>query len=252
MPSTANNIYIYDSSKFVSTLSKGFNSNDQCIAYLGGTFNTSTSISWSGYMMINNSGASIETQPGGNLWGRDSIWMKSSLEVPNTRLGLYQGQGGLWLNAFGLGRNSSTLNTLVEMGALGSTVWSIWAGWTGAESQYQVDGSVVLGGYDAAKTKGDNLTTVMTMDPPMSGGHMIVEITNIVMNLANGDNVTIFCSTTQPTSFQAFISPPDPLISLPKTIWDAFQASAGGTLASSNRSTDIIHQGAMVYEARGV
>jgi hypothetical protein len=82
----------------------------------------------------------------------------------------------------GLGTNSTLLNALISAKAIASRTWGYSQGWTGAEAENQVDGSLVLGGYDAAKTKGNNVTVPFSNDPHCVS-NLVVTISDIKMNL---------------------------------------------------------------------
>ena len=61
------------------------------------------------------------------------------------------------MNSIGLRTNLTFQNALISAQAIASRTWGYSQGWAGAEAIYQVDGSLVLGGYDAAQTMGKNL-----------------------------------------------------------------------------------------------
>lgn len=96
------------------------------------------------------------------------------------------------MNSLGLGRNSTLLNALVDNGDIAARTWSFWQGWTGAESQYQIDGNVVLGGYDANKISGPNITLPTSTPDDLNTDCFIATITDIRMNLMNGSSLSLF------------------------------------------------------------
>lgn len=197
------------------------------------------------------SGASTESKAPGAfdvIWGDDTLWINSTFNIRSMPLGLRQFFTGIgFMNDFPLGSNSTVINALMNSGAMGSTVWSLWQGLMGAEVENQVDGSLVLGGYDSAKTNGENLTT--PFDLTSAVGNLAVNITGLVMNFANGTNQTIFRTVSDPESFLAFLNPAAPFISVPIRVYNSFSQNAGGTLVSHNGN---VHPRCPVYLVDGV
>lgn len=97
------------------------------------------------------------------------------------------------LNALGLGKNSTFLQTLVEKGAIISKTWSLFYGLTGAEEGSQMDGVAVFGGYDKAKTTGQNQTFDLNYDENCRTG-MVATITSIDVGFENGTEQNVFGS----------------------------------------------------------
>ena len=97
----------------------------------------------------------------------------------------------------GLGTNSTLLNWLVSSGKIASRSWSYFWGRTtvtgaSSSSSEQLDGSVVFGGYDRAKVMGTKYTQPMTSSEPDCPSQLVVTITNIELNFANGSDASIF------------------------------------------------------------
>ena len=97
------------------------------------------------------------------------------------------------LHALGLGANSTYLNSLVQAGQVPSRVWSIFWGrmWNDNESN-NLDGSLVLGGYDQEKVIGKNVTQ------PLDYGEqtgcwtgMKVTVSDVLVNFRNGSDFSI-------------------------------------------------------------
>lgn len=153
-----------------------------------------------------------------DLFGTDTMHINSTLSLQNYPLRINQGLTlrGEEINTLGLGRNSTFLNALSTAGFIASNTWSYFQGWTGSDPQHQIDGSLVLGGYDADKIKigGNNLTIPFTDDPNCVGG-LVVTITDIRMNLRNGSNPTIL----GPSAGLALKACIDPSYSLVATLW---------------------------------
>lgn len=124
------------------------------------------------------------------------------------------------MNTLGLGLNSTLLNALVSIGAIASKTYALFQGWTGAQIQYQTDGSLTFGGYDAAKITGNNITLPLAPQYNCNNG-LIISVTDIKMNLMNGSNPSIL-GQSQGSALRACIDPNYSPITLPQVIWEAF------------------------------
>ena len=88
-----------------------------------------------------------------------------------------------------------------------------------------MDGSLVLGGYDAAKATGPNSTQSITTN---QGCNFFVVVTAINMNFPNGTNFNILGSS-HGAALRMCVSPMYPIIAIPLDIWQKFAGYAGGT-----------------------
>ncbi|KAK4044744.1 hypothetical protein C8A01DRAFT_42646 [Parachaetomium inaequale] len=103
------------------------------------------------------------------------------------------------MHALGLGSNSTYLNALVAARQIPSRVWSIFWGrmWTGSAGT-DMDGSLVLGGYDREKVTGPNFT-----QPPDYGKSrgcwtgMKTTVVDLHVNFRNGTSVSIMPPNVQ-------------------------------------------------------
>ena len=93
-----------------------------------------------------------------DTWGQDTLSLNGALELTSFPLDLTK-QSSWAINALGLGMNSTVLNRLKSMGRTASNSYSMWYGLYGygGPSSAQMDGTLVLGGYDAAKVTGSRL-----------------------------------------------------------------------------------------------
>lgn len=94
--------------------------------------------------------------------------------------------------AIGLGSNSSFLNTLKASGKVASRTWSFFWGRNGATSSTQLDGGMIFGGYDRAKTSGKGYTQALAPVTSTCGTGMVVTIVDMVLNFPNGTDASIF------------------------------------------------------------
>ena len=89
---------------------------------------------------------------------------------------------------------------------------------------------MVLGGYDAAKVAGSNITLPFAPSDDCACGYVIT-VTDIKMNLRNGSNISII-GQSGGSSLNACIDGDGPII-ITKDIWWAFTNITG---VSGNRS----------------
>ncbi|SPQ19645.1 f58b5868-3b7f-4eaf-9a50-02c158bc32bc [Thermothielavioides terrestris] len=152
------------------------------------------------------------------------------------------------LHALGLGSNSTYLNALVESQQIGSRVWSIFWGrmWTGSAAT-DLDGSVVLGGYDQEKVIGRNVT--QPLDYSEETGcwtGMKVTVSNVLVNFRNGTDYSIM---PRNSAVECCIVPQRQLVwEAPVDMVDAFERA---TQMNSTGLSYGLHWGARQYDASG-
>jgi hypothetical protein len=175
-----------------------------CETYRGGLYDPDKSSTAATVQDVHAAGGSpsdTDRTVGLHVW--DSSWKLDDLGTGNITLDAfpvgipafdfgsqYHSQGTI-----GLGPNSTILTVLKDTGHISSRSYGYWWGKDGATSNAQMDGSLVLGGYDAAKVQGPN-TTIALKTPSlscMSGMH--VTITDIVMQFPNSTRSSIVVST---------------------------------------------------------
>ncbi|KIH93206.1 aspartic-type endopeptidase [Sporothrix brasiliensis 5110] len=121
-------------------------------------------------------------------------------------------QGYHPMNAVGLGFNSTLLSALKASGRIASRTWSMFWGRDGADQTGQMDGVFVLGGYDSAKVVAAQKYTL-----PLAGAasvcpsRMVLSITDLVLNFANGTNASLFPRAAS-TALQTCITPDYPVL----------------------------------------
>lgn len=92
----------------------------------------------------------------------------------------------------GLGQNSTTLNTLHAAGHIASRSWATFWGRTGATESTQSDGSFILGGFDRAKSSGQNYTDSLSYSNSECSSGILVTVTDITVDFANGTKANLF------------------------------------------------------------
>ncbi|RYC57549.1 hypothetical protein CHU98_g8664 [Xylaria longipes] len=120
----------------------------------------------------------------------------------------WQEQGYHPMMALGLGANSTLLSSLEAGKRIASRVWSMFYGLTGSNSNAQLDGSLVFGGYDRAKVSGKAYTQKLRPDQRCST-QMLLTIDDIIIHFPNGTDASIVATTTN-GSFSACIVPDFP------------------------------------------
>lgn len=183
-----------------------------CNTYRGGLYDpgdSSTAKTVEDVWAAGGSPSDTDRAEGMHIW--ESSWVidgfgTGNITLENFPIGMpgfeygsqYHPQGIL-----GIGPNSTLLTALKDAGHISSRSYGYWWGEDGATSNVKMDGSLVLGGYDAAKIQGSN-TTIALKTPSMgcmSG--MYLTITDIKMLFPN--------STRSSITVSAFLSSPRPL-----------------------------------------
>ena len=159
-----------------------------------------------------------------DISGTDTLKINPNVSLVDFPVGIYRGassyDGSPRHNIFGLGANSTAMRAMAAAGEVASATLGFFQGWTGANIPYQMDGSLVLGGYDQAKISGPNVTLPMNYDVACDSG-FLVSITDITMNLKNGSNPSIMGSS-QGSAIKACVMPEVDYISISNDIWDTF------------------------------
>lgn len=221
----------------------------QCTGQHGGLFNESKSSSWSQADSQDAAGASREhpyVDATNAIWSDDILQLSPGISVKPFPFAISRTKA--WnMNSLGLGRNSTLLNALYSAGAIASRSWSLFWGLHGADAWSQMDGTLVLGGYDSSKVTGDNFTDHLTIDKGCITS-FLVTVTDIVMNLPDGSHVSII-GPSSGSALKACIIPDFPLITIPQNVWSGFSNHSGGTYLG--RTLGIGGYG-MLYAAENV
>lgn len=193
-----------------------------CVASCGGLFDERSSTTWS-----ENSDQNSSTYPTGNnysirgyLFGTDTVQLNTLFSLKDITLSVRRNYFNV-MQIVGLSRNSTLLDTLLSARSIASKTWSMFWGLTGGDATSQMDGTLIFGGYDAAKAGGANITIPLSdpharsvYDNPC-GSSLVVNVTGITMNLTNGSSKDILGSTP----LQMCIDASYPLITLPGEVW---------------------------------
>ena len=200
----------------------------QCSAQHGGFFDSGASSTWDQASSYNALRLPVEADEGAykDTWGTDQLVPNSSLKLSNFPIGIER-INAPGFSLIGLGSNSTFVRALFDAGAIASKTWSLAWGWTGATTAHQMDGNMVFGGYDAAKSTGPNVTSPFTSHFQCPS-RLMVTITDIVLNLKNGSNPSIL-GTGHGSALRACVDPSYPLITIPLDVYTSFVDIGGGT-----------------------
>ncbi|POR32113.1 Uncharacterized protein TPAR_07685 [Tolypocladium paradoxum] len=120
-------------------------------------------------------------------------------------------------NIIGMGTGSTLMDACRKAGRIASDSSGFYWGLDGVLDSDQMKGSLVLGGYDKAKTYG-NGRTLQLSDRRDCPTRMTVSINDIVLNFANGTDASVFPKDNGGTFLLACIIPERPsLMDMPRT-----------------------------------
>ena len=209
-----------------------------CSNGVGGLFNEGNSSTWSPETSNNTSNQHYKL-------GSDTLLVNDTLSIPDFSLSIVGSVKSQ--NLLGLGRNSTLLNALISAGAIFSKTVSIFQGWTGAQTETQTDGSLIIGGYDLAKITGNQITLPFIVDHFCTNG-LAISVTDVNMNLRSGVNISIIGESRR-SGFRACIDTSSSTISLPEEIWWAFTNVT--EVAEIGHSRSPLGWEGMIIPARG-
>lgn len=192
-----NNTWIYNASSPFCPEEK---TESFCKTYRGGLYDPDASASAKTVADVHAAGASssdTDRTEGLHIW--DSSWTLDDLGAGNVTLNQFpMGSPGFEFGAqdhpqgaLGLGQNSTLLSTLKDAGYISSRSYGYWWGENGATSNSQMDGSIILGGYDAAKTQGPNITIALRTPTLSCMSGMYMPISDLVMQFPNSTRASI-------------------------------------------------------------
>lgn len=105
----------------------------------------------------------------------------------------------------GLFANSTFLRALKQAGHIASLSYSWWWGIDYGDSP--MDGSIVFGGYDAAKTTGMNYTGTIDQSVVQCHGGMYATVSDMSIGFTNGTSASIMAGTTAKAPFTVCLVP---------------------------------------------
>lgn len=195
-----NNTWVYNTS---ATFCPKDRPETYCNTFRGGLYepgNSSTSKNAADVHAAGGSPSDTDRAAGVHIW--ESAWTNDDFSVANVTLNEFPvGMAGFSIDtqyhpqgALGLGPNSTLLTALKDAGHISSRSYGYWWGEDGATANAKMDGSLVFGGYDAAKTQGPNTTIALKRPSVGCASGMYLSITDMIMRFPNGTRASITVS----------------------------------------------------------
>jgi hypothetical protein len=182
-----------------------------------------------------------------DVFGTDTLQLNASTSSSKFPIHVPRNRNNIDMNSLGLGRDSTILNALFNSGTIASRSWSVFGGLTGAEKAHQMDGNLVLGGYDAAKFTGDNYTEKIAANPACSTS-LVATVVNMEIEAA-GQSVSLLGEQLG-NAVRFCIDPAYPIITIPEEAGNVFR-TYGSAVEELGRSFGLNLFG-LVYDANSV
>lgn len=222
----------------------------QCLGRNGGAYKESSSSTWMSLDLSKDD--HTKELPSFNLtrdlFGTDTLQLNASTSTSKFPFHVPRGRHmGINMHSLGLGRDSTILNALYNSGTIASRSWSVFGGLTGATVDHQMDGNLVLGGYDSAKFTGDNHTEKITSNSACPTS-LVATVTNIEIESA-GQSVSLLGEQLD-SAIRFCIDPSFPIITIPKEAGDIFREKS--TVADELGRSFGLNIYGLVYAANSV
>ncbi|EGE08932.1 aspartic-type endopeptidase [Trichophyton equinum CBS 127.97] len=211
----------------------------------GGSFNDKGSTSW---REPEDPQQTDKSPTGGtiNIRGTDTLKVGSGISLDQFPV-YFPKPGVIPQNGIGFGPNSTFLNRLYDQGKIASRSWSLFWGLQGAEQENQMNGSLVLGGYDQAKIAGGIPLKAQFSDGIGCPSSLLVYLSNIVVNHINGNKTSLL--TTPGSALRACIKPDNPQVVLPEDVFGNLKKAFPGKAVEHSTG---IYPTSLAYEPEDV
>ncbi|RMY76242.1 hypothetical protein D0863_02065 [Hortaea werneckii] len=167
----------------------------QCLTQRGGLYDPGASSSARGGLDVYEAGGDVDDtarRAATHVWYNE--FAQDDITIGNTTLERYPiAMPGLDVGGrtdtqanIGLGRNSTLLSTLKQREKIPSRSYSYWWGIDSTSENVAMDGQLILGGYDAAKTTGPNITSNILPWSLACPSGMYITITSMDLGFPNG------------------------------------------------------------------
>ncbi|KAI7278569.1 hypothetical protein KC345_g5896 [Hortaea werneckii] len=167
----------------------------QCLTQRGGFYDPGASSSARGGLDVYEAGGDVDDtarRAATHVWYNE--FAQDDITIGNTTLERYPiGIPGLDVGGrtdtqanIGLGRNSTLLSILKQREEIPSRSYSYWWGIDSTSENVAMDGQLILGGYDAAKTTGPNITSNILPWSLACPSGMYITITSMDLGFPNG------------------------------------------------------------------
>ncbi|KAJ0122696.1 hypothetical protein J7T55_003212 [Diaporthe amygdali] len=234
-----NNSFVYGTSGYCNSVTSGW-SVDGCTTFRGGAYDPTNSST-----MQSDGAASLFASDATGTYPdleklSDTVVLGSNFTLENFPVGIAQGdwggQGYYPQAGLGLGPKSTLLSTLVDSGTISSRTWSWFWGLDGPNVSEQLDGSLVLGGYDKAKVSGTGYTSPITTGSDRCATGLFVTLSDVLVHMVDGTSVSIFTDDNQ-ALLAACIDPSYPsLTTIPYSpYWYNFQTITNASISGRSQ-----------------
>lgn len=234
-----NNSFVYGTSGYCNSVTSDW-SVDGCTTFRGGAYDPTNSST-----MQNDGAASLfASDATGNYPDleklSDTVVLGSNFTLENFPVGIAQGdwggQGYYPQAGLGLGPKSTLLSALVDSGTIASRTWSWFWELDGPNASEQLDGSLVLGGYDKAKVSGTGYTSPITTGSDRCATGLFVTLSDVLVHMVDGTSLSIFTDDNQ-ALLAACIDPSYPsLTTIPYSpYWYNFQTITNASISGRSQ-----------------
>lgn len=159
----------------------------------------------------------------------DTVLLNPGLTLTRFPIRLNRVFDNLWhsYKYVGLTPTSLLMKSLVTSTQVSSNSIGYSSGWDGGDIPHDVDGSLVLGGYDRAKNAGRSATQSIAMTDKIHDcpNGFKLRLTDISLNLRNGRNISMMNSSDVVQT--ACIATVSDSIRLTPSLWSNFLRSSG-------------------------
>lgn len=198
----------------------------------------------------------VQRDVGLHIW--ENSWVRDDLSVGDITLdsfpiGLPEMDMGDPSNTqanIGLGLNSTFFTALKDANRISSRSFSFWWGLNGATKNAQMDGSIVFGGYDRAKTTGSAFTKKLQTPSLTCDSGIIVSISDLSLRFPNATESTLNGPNTVEACVQFGASS---MLSLPwEPYWLRFETLTETQMVEQYQGAEGLSFGSAVYDVDNV
>lgn len=219
--SIVNNTFVYSPSEDLRALCFD-DTIARCSTVRGGLFDTDQSDTF----QEDQAGRPDLNQNGALTFGIDTVTVRENISMPDFPVDVRH-VSHHYMNTLGVGAESTVLTRLRDWGYIASRSFSYWHGFNGAGAEDQVDGHMILGGYDRARTRGQNVTAPISNNPDCPGG-LVVSVENVQMKFASGRSVGLMGESVGRPLESFCVNSGVPEVVFPEPVLNRFINATGG------------------------
>lgn len=222
-------------------------SDTACITFRGGAYDLDSSTSDTNVSAeshpVDSRNITVPQYPEMDFVG-DSLTINENITLLDFPLAMAKdnwGEQGYYPHmAIGLGANSTLLNVLKNSGKILSRSWSFFYGIVSGSNQ--VNGQLVLGGYDASRVSGDSSEHTMSPVSSPCPTKLVVTVQGMALRFPNGTETNIF-GASQSSALAVCLIPNIPMVMrMPLTpYFNNFMTATDNSIYSMDRSTGLYY-----------